>query len=278
MIASVLFLLLLHILDSFILIGWQFHGCCCRLSIVVVFDAISHSFFLFIINEFIYILKWIDHRLQQNGFAVVVVSFSSSLDRLLTVARIDHCDARAPISFFLSHLCALFVVWVFLWLSSHSLNFYHGITHLNAHNRILSSFHTNRLPIYTSYHSAPFLSISILHRHHPVRRSFKSIALLLLLIFFFQFVELNFNSYLKRDAGQNRLRCSFLPRSSLLAFVLSMVILSDAVHRDICCAKKEKMVLLKDSRKIGKQYISFVSPFSHLFLRCSEKKGERRQQ
>lgn len=38
-----------------------------------------------------------------------------------------------------------------------------------------------------------------IHRHHPIRRSFKSIALLLLLIFFFQFVELNFNSYLKRE-------------------------------------------------------------------------------
>lgn len=169
MIASVLFLsLFIFLIPSFSLDG-------SFMVVVVAFRSSSSTLFLILfsylllMNSYTY---WNELTIaySETGLLLSLLVFLSlPLLISLTVARIVHCDVRSHLIFFLSHLRALFVVWFFSALllalcSSHSLNFYRGITHLNAHNRILSSFHTNRLPIYT-YHSAPFLSIlmSILH-------------------------------------------------------------------------------------------------------------------
>lgn len=127
--------------------------------------------------------------------------------------------------FFLSHLILLRIcVCTFLF---HLI--FIVASHLNAHNRILSSFHTNRLPICWRF----------LHSCNLSRSSTSSLTFVC--AFFFQFVDLNF-TLIWRDAGQ--IFCWFF---SARFFVHSLF-----VWLSVCFlinVHKETFVEMKKTRK-----------------------------
>lgn len=143
-------------------------------------------FFLFIINEFIYILKWIDHCLRQNEFVLCFIFFSYS--SLLAVSSLLN---RIPF-FIASHR-----IVVLLYFSL-SFNFYHGITFECAQPHFVFFSHES----ITNMLADRFYSVT----HHfrvSFSPSFQPVSP------FFQFVDLNF-TLIWRDAWTDSLLTRFL--------------------------------------------------------------------
>lgn len=154
-------------------------------------------FFLFIINEFIYILKWIDHCLRQNEFVLCFIFFFS-YSSLLAVSSLLN---RIPF-FIASHR-----IVVLLYFSL-SFNFYHGITFECAQPHFVFFSHES----ITNMLADRFYSVT----HHfrvSFSPSFQPVSP------FFQFVDLNF-TLIWRDAWTDSLLTRFL----CVCVSLSMVI------------------------------------------------------
>lgn len=129
-------------------------------------------------------------------------------------------------------------------------------SHLNAHNHILSSFHTNRLPIVCVYALPSSFDHRSLAPSHSIRSSFTFAWSLLL---YFQFVDLNF-TLIWRDAGQILVS---LPTAPAAAAFGSMVIC--AVKRVFLInAQKETFVEMKNVHK-NKNHDAKIGKTIHFF-------------